>query len=203
MNFSGIADKEFQAAVEAAHAETLPKLMALNCAYVKNGEIHHLLNTLQVYLSNTMRTTAGRAHIYQNLGSGMISLHYRLLKTNPAEIRSTYIHELAHIVANLIYKKNVGHSRRWVNIAIALGDDGGRCHKMDTSEFQRPRAPQARVEFECECKTWQLTKQRLKRHLEHKARTGRCAYSCRKCKASLEVVPMALVAYVEQMDVAA
>lgn len=203
MRFIGVVDKEFQALVEAAHAEMLPKLLEMNNAFVKNGLVHQMLERLVIDLSPRLRTRAGVARTLMDLNSGEIQLNYRLLKKNPQEIRSTYLHELAHVVANLSYRRCMGHSKGWQRIAIALGDDGGRCHKMDVSEFRQKRKPAKRYAFHCECREWMLTKGRVNKHLEYKAKYGRNPYSCPSCKKGLEVAPEALTQVIENVAQAA
>jgi predicted SprT family Zn-dependent metalloprotease len=187
MKFIGIADKEFQAAVEAAHAEALPKLMGLNNAFVKNGHVHKMLEGLVVEICPRMRSVGGWAMTNFTRGTGTIRLNYRLLGRNTAaDIRSVYIHELAHIVANLAHGRQMHHTKGWKRIAVALGDTGERCHRMDTTGLKRKVARD--YLFACRCREYHFTSIRHRKHLKYKAETGKAYYRCRTCCQPIEKV---------------
>lgn len=43
-------------------------------------------------------------------------------------VRETFLHETAHVLADLFYKMDCNHDWRWVRMARLLGDTGDRCH---------------------------------------------------------------------------
>jgi SprT protein len=130
---------------------------------------------VKIELSTRLRSCAGKAH----LGKNIIKLHYRLLKDKPDELRSTYLHELAHLITKRIHGRVQSHGYQWKRIAIAIGDSGERCHSMDVSEFKRK---QRRFLYTCDCNTHELT---VRRHNAHQR--GNSSYHCRICKAVLRL----------------
>ncbi len=185
MKIEGVKDLEFQAAVEAAHAEGLAKALELNCAMARNGELGPRLERLIVEFSGRLATRAGQAELNRTTGHMKIKLNYRLLKANPDQIRSTYLHELAHIVANLTWNDNCGHDQRWKRVAKALGDDAGRRHDMDVSALKPKRKPLVRYAWSCGCRQWMLTRRKHDAGIDYQARNGRSRYSCPSCKGKV------------------
>lgn len=104
----------------------------------------------------------------------------------------TLPHEVAHLVADLIYLKdyvqrgitftNRPHGQLWKNVMVLLGLPPERCHHMDTTSVSKTRPKP--YEYECGCMTHMvgLTKHR-------RAQTGEyLSFRCRKCKKPLKYV---------------
>jgi predicted SprT family Zn-dependent metalloprotease len=198
MRYQGVDDNAFRLQVAEIHAEALPKALALNLAVARNGELAPMLERLVIELSGRLATRAGTAQVNRLTGYLRIQLNYRLLKDKPEELRGTYLHELAHIVATLVHKENCHHDRRWKAIAIALGDNGERCHDMDVSAFRQKRKPPVRFEYTCACenRTWKLTKGKHEKYQHYKAKLGKKIYFCPTCKQGLDPTQQALLQYV-------
>lgn len=54
-------------------------------------------------------------------------------------IKSTLIHEMAHVIANK-YNDSWGHDKTFKLVAQIMGDDGSRCHNYATPENKPQRA---------------------------------------------------------------
>lgn len=178
MKFAGVKDEKFQAEVARVHAESLAVVAE------RAPEVLPILEAMPVELSARLATCGGTARTELRAGRACIKLNYRLLSVNFSEIQSTYRHELAHVVANFKYNANCHHDARWRAMAVALGDDGGRCHTMDVSAF---RKPQARYAWKCSCKTYSIAAgrhRRLKRLESHYGTAGKCA----KCSETVTFV---------------
>ena len=70
-----------------------------------------------------------------NYRTKTISLSRALTELNPeSEVRSTILHEIAHVLAG----PKAGHGPEWRRIARSIGDDGGRTHSavMPEPPFQ-------------------------------------------------------------------
>lgn len=93
---------------------------------------------LKVFRKGTLR--AGQA------SRNAVELNSKLftLGTNK-DVRSTFLHEAAHIMANEYYKANCHHDWRWVRMARLFGDDAEACH----SYSYLAREPAKRVMYFC------------------------------------------------------
>lgn len=172
--------------LEAAHIGAMVRL----CRAFPGEDTREALtkaDKIDVDLSEKMGTCAGRARTFAGHTAGGIKLNARLLAINPDQLIPTYLHELAHVVANLIYKQNCGHGPLWKKVMFVLGVSDERCHSMDTSAFAKR---QRRFLYECmKCaRPFHLT---LVRHKKQQARLsahGSGAYLC-KCRGNLEHKP--------------
>lgn len=192
MKFLGIEDKALEAKVLEIHAEAV-KLAAKPakkyCGRESLGnpkraqfEGTEFLDRLQIEFSPRLATCAGRAEVNYLTGAIKIKLHYRLLKDNHKELRATYLHELAHILAAMWYGYSCGHDDNWRQVAVLLGDDGGRCHSMDVSAFRRPGK---RYAYRCSCQEYQLSPAKHRNALRVFEHYGYMPYSCKLCKSRL------------------
>lgn len=194
MKFTGVKDEAMelevlkiitevvQLAKRPAHIvndTTLRHGLTRAIAQGKQREDLAVLHKLTVDFSTRMKSTAGRAWVHQ----AKVALHYRLLKDNPEQLRSTMLHELAHILAGYWYGYNCHHDANWKQVAILLGDDGGRCHSMDTSAY---RAKEKRYDYRCACRLYSMSQRRHTIAEASKARNdGREHYRCKICKTAL------------------
>lgn len=124
----------------------------------------------RIKISDTMRTTGGRAHYREN----MIELNARLLNANPTDVYQTVGHELAHLVSVEIngLKLGRGHGPNWLLIMRQFGLEPKRCHAMNTTGLRRRHATHSAW---CNC-------------MEHKLKTGRynrmrrgARFVCQRC----------------------
>jgi SprT protein len=97
------------------------------------------------------------------------------------ERRQTIIHEACHIIAEHMFwtgktKDNTSHGLCWKRCMLMCGVKPDRCHKVSTKGLL------ARVEAICNCKTWEITKNRATKMMRG------MKYSCPNCKASLSLV---------------
>lgn len=180
MKITGTPDKEFEAAIEAAHLEALPKAMNMQMSDAAKQRVEAVLAHLKVNLSSRMATSGGLAITNRVTNRGEIRLNYRLLKDKPEDLKDTYLHELAHIVANMVYFESCGHDSRWKSVASWIGAKPERCHKMDVSHL-RPARSKKTVPYVCGCGPRTLTPLKAKRDAQYRAQFGVPAYRCRLC----------------------
>jgi predicted SprT family Zn-dependent metalloprotease len=127
--------------LEAAHLGAMLRLRrAFPCD--ESLAVFTKVDRVQVELSERLRTCAGKA--WSKIAK--IHLNARLLAVNPDELIPTYLHELAHVVANQLYEKQCGHGPEWKAIMKIFGAPDDTYHKMDVSAF---RAVQRRFDYEC------------------------------------------------------
>ena len=132
---------------------------------------------LEINLSPTMRTCAGRAR--SGRGKFQILLNYRLHLENPDEWENTFIHELGHVIANKYWGRNCGHGRSWKNVMRTMCANDERCHTMDVSAYERK---QRRYPYACGCPD--LTRS-LSAYRHNRIQRGTSIYTCTKCKNHL------------------
>lgn len=176
IKFSGKKrDSRFEGEVLRIHTECLKVIEQ------KYPETLEAIENLSVELNTRFATRAGSAQTNLVTKKVEIKLNYRLLSENFEEIKNTYRHELAHIVASLKYNANCGHDYRWKSIAISLGDTGERCHKMNVAKFRKP----ARKEkWECGCQSWEFSV-RISNHMKKYVLSFGPGYKCWSCQKPL------------------
>lgn len=172
MYFTGTSDYAMTNEIKEIHAKAIALL----------PEIEGL--TLCVNLNSRMRSCGGRARINRYARTSQIDMNYRLHKDNPEQLVNTYLHELAHVVANLRYNKNCGHDYLWKRVMAELGANDERCHTMDVSAYKNKTT---RIAYACNCQEFQFTKQR-----HNKVLRGEARYSCKTCKETIteKVMPI-------------
>lgn len=174
--------REMVPQLEAAHIGAMVRLRrAITCP--ESNAVLDKADQVTVDLSERMGTCAGKAWSSRVA----IRLNARLLAINPDELVPTYLHEFAHVVANMLFEKQCHHGPYWKKIMAILGVSDDRCHKMDVSAFQRP---QKRFAYSCmKCaRDFQLTLTRHKRQQHHLCENLRGGYIC-KCGGRLEHKP--------------
>lgn len=135
--------KEMAAEVENLHAEGMAALrMAFPDRQAKLDEV----DAVPVELSNRMVSCGGRAFTRTMTMNGnrstlavKITINARLHELNPGNLRQTYLHELAHIAANLLHNDNCRHDERWAAVMKVLGLSPDKYHKMDCSSLRKAR----------------------------------------------------------------
>lgn len=168
MKFTGVDDQAFIELVTKYHSEFWSKVN-------EPFKLYKLEGALNIELSSRLAVCAGKARPQKQ----QISLNYRLLKDKPEELRITYGHELAHLIAAERLGPGVGHDRRWKRIMLELGLAPERCHDMDVSAFQRAKQP--RIDYECDNCGQQY---KLTTYKHNKLQRG-ANYHCRKCGPKL------------------
>lgn len=167
--------------VEEAHKSAIIKLKAEYKSESSREVIEKVDRILKVEFSERMSTRGGVAmlrRIGRDYEFALIRLNFRLLKLHPEELVPTYLHELAHVVANFMTGRNEGHGAYWGMVMFLLGLPADRCHKMDVSSLAR--APK-RYTYKCvKCpKTYSLTPHKHARH-NRAIDAGTWGYRC-KC----------------------
>lgn len=115
-----------------------------------------------------------------------------LLVRNVEDYMSDTIpHEVAHLVAQTIFKKdpmyyyarkkNVGHGPLWKQVMVAFGCDPKRCHSYDTSETKVRSKPSYTYTCGCHGKTYSLGPKRHARQTRDPE-----TFYCRRCKVYLK-----------------
>ena len=108
-------------------------------------------------------------------GRHQITLNMRLLDT-PERLRSTALHEWAHILQFHLAPRSRSHGHEWKLIAKLLGHSGARCHSYDVAAAY----PERYVHYVCPCrKVFHLTKRM------HNIIQGGSARMCGKCRGKL------------------
>jgi len=117
---------------------------------------------MKVFRKGTVR--AGTAFLDR------IELNDKLFTLGTKEdVRATFLHETAHILANRYYERSCNHDWRWVRMARLLGDTGDRCH--DYSYLKAQRRAQRLVYA---CVSCDYRYRRTKRLDVSRYRCGRC-----------------------------
>lgn len=154
------------------HEEALSHLTKETIAHTK---------LIRVEACRRLRTSAGNARTDFRKQEGVVRLNIRLFNTTGSkeEMRNTYLHELAHVIANLAIKKNAGHGVIWKGIFKKMGGNGERCHNMEVSHLR----PKRNLEkLYCKCSTFTVTKRRYNRIEKYGA-------TCRSCGADVRTIP--------------
>lgn len=108
-------------------------------------------------------------------GRNWITLNMNLL-TTPERLRSTALHEWAHIIQFFLAPRSRPHGREWKYIAKLLGHSGERCHQYDVAAAY----PERYVHYVCPCnKVFHLTKRM------HNIIQRGSARMCGKCRGKL------------------
>lgn len=185
MRFIGIEDTEYKRVIQDAHNEAMTKLQGLTFGFTRDQRVQSHLDSLNVDISGKLATCAGKVRIDRNNERSLVKMNYRLLKGNNAEIRDTYLHELAHIIAEVGYAKRCGHNRHWKHVARTIGAKPERCHTIKTTHLKNKVKRHA---FACKCRQWMLTTNRLNRYDRYKASTGRSPFTCPDCKTQVILI---------------
>lgn len=134
---------EMAAEVEKLHAEGMA---ALRAAYQDRQETLNAVDSVPVELSNRMVSCGGRASTRTITTSGIrttlavkITINARLHELNQGNLKQTYLHELAHIAANLLHNGNCKHDHRWAAVMAVMGLSPDKYHKMDCSSLRKAR----------------------------------------------------------------
>lgn len=160
----GEDDIEIISKIKTYHKE------ALNLLLEKKPYLTFLKDiNVKVNLNKTSRSCIGSA----NVQSLKISLHYRLLLRHPEELKPTYIHELAHIFAHLIYGSNIkDHGDEWKELMEDMGEKPTVTHNLDVSEYKRKHKKKKAY---CLCSIHKCSQKKYKEILHGEV------YRCLKC----------------------
>ena len=108
---------------------------------------------------NNAKRLAGEIHY----GPNIIKLHVNLLK-NPKHLKTTLLHEVAHLIAYYEYGDH-GHGYSWKKVMRDLRQDPKRCHNYDNIKIDKHNATRKYV---CpRCSNVMYTARKLKRKYIH------------------------------------
>lgn len=142
----------------------------------------HYVAAADVRLNPRMRTALGRAFLSEN----RIELNRRLLEKHPEELAPTLAHELAHLVAPLIYgRRGLSHGEGWQKIVRCLGFAPSRTHDLDVSEMKSRHAVKAWAVCACEGRRHAIYAQKLRKIRR------RYRYLCLRCKQEIRITELA------------
>lgn len=131
---------------------------------------------LPVKWNSRLRTVAGRCHFYGvtgDMAATHIELSEKLRIEGPAAIKSTFLHELAHAIANSLYNSR-GHGAPFVRVSKRIGDNGRKFHTYATMERKRmPLKPVAHCD-PCD-RTFKRKRSLSRKHI----------YRCPSCRTEL------------------
>lgn len=145
--------------VEAFAKEHCPELLE---SPFKNEEAFKALLTYQVEFFTRQTGYAGFANHTRKL----IELNSKL-QLHPEDIKSTFLHECAHVIADRKWHTNCRHNRRWKWVARILGDSGKRYHSFPY--ITRTRRAK-KHHYRCGCAAGHSTT----RPLKYEGHTHRC-----------------------------
>lgn len=171
--------------LETAHIRAMIRLRDIYTTAEAQARLDRVDN-VSVELSERMGTCAGRAYMrrtkesYRNLS---VRLNARLLHINKDELIPTYLHELAHLVANMLWCKSIGHKREWKEVMAVLGVNDERCHTMNISAFAAPQKKFTYVCTKCD-KKFKVSKVKHKRAQDKMESLGMYIFAC-PCKGLL------------------
>ena len=134
--------------------------------------------SVQVRLNSRMRSVLGRAYIEDR----RIELNERLLKKHPEELAPTLAHELAHVIAPVLYGRNgYFHRLGWKKIMTALGFEPTRTHSLDVDELKRPQRILSWATCGCPGRKHPIRARVYRNMKRHRH------YACLKCKQTLKL----------------
>lgn len=125
-------------------AEVLRKLQEEARTQTTQLELPRLAERVTLHWNSRLRTTAGLAR----LDCSLILLNPRLL-AHPAELRRTFLHELAHLVAHVRNPRRLidPHGPEWRQACRDLGlGEEKRCHNLVLAQ---PRRVTRRYRYHC------------------------------------------------------
>lgn len=137
------------------------------------------LQQTEVVMSDRLRTTLGRAYLQKN----RIELNAALLEKYPHELEPTFAHELAHLVAPMLYgRAGLAHQIGWKKVMHLFGYPPERTHKLPVGEKKRPHRVMAHASCGCPERV-----HKIKPVTFRKMRYGRRRYICLKCKTEIQL----------------
>jgi SprT protein len=101
---------------------------------------------------DTIGRAAAFAHVWHKTRGMHININPVLLNENMEYIiNQTVPHEVAHLVAYLIYgKQALGHGYEWRSVMSVFGLEAIRCHRLDTTTIKKNRN-RTRFNYTCKC----------------------------------------------------
>lgn len=168
---SDVQDSEMFSLLSDYHAKAMSKFMSYMGSRLTEEQKQKLSAPLKITLSKSLRSSGG------NASKGMfITLNYRLMKQNMADLEWIYVHELAHIICQRIYTFERGHGGTWRQVNSAMGFEPSRTHSLNTEGL----TPKMKTyNYHCGC---QVHKVSARKHNSIQGGRGRI---CRKCKGAL------------------
>lgn len=156
--------KELEKEITFFHKEGMDKIRE---SFTITPEMDDLLNNrLVIEGSNLLRSCGGKA-IMTKINSKYyllrIKLNKKLHELNPNELRNTYLHELAHIIANLLKSSPQFHNDFWKEVMISMGLEPQIYHEMDVSCFKPKKR---KFQYSCNScsKIYNLTTMKHNKH---------------------------------------
>lgn len=135
------------------------------------GDAYDVCMACRVEASTRARTQAGAAYPQEN----RIVLNGRLLLDGRESDRdSTFLHECAHIVADVRHGASCGHNSRWQRVMYMLGEPPEVCHDI---EYLSRRAHAVAI--------WTCRNCGMEQHFVRRPRRRVWACYCVKCGPAL------------------
>ena len=134
---------------------------------------------INILFKTRMRSRAG----FYKASKDLIAINARLHLENLDELKSTFLHELAHKIEREIHGKT-NHGKRFKEIATEIGDPqkGKTCHSMNTKSIKKKNVYK-RFLYGCGC--GDIFK--LSSIIHNRIEKGRGRY-CLKCKETVKFV---------------
>jgi SprT protein len=137
------------------------------------------LTTTEININRRMRSTLGRAYISEN----RIELNARLLEKHPEELAPTLAHELAHLVAPMMYgRQGLQHREGWQKVITYLGFEASRTHSLDVAALKNRHQVKAWAVCGCPERKHPIYARRLQKMRR------RYRYICVKCRKELSII---------------
>lgn len=173
LKFKSVQDLEMQDKIQEIHNEAIDTLLKNKPELVEHKYL--LFKPLFVELSDKMRSCAGRAK-----GGYLVKINYKLHQENPNELKSTYVHELAHIVCQRLFPtQRIGHGPKWKKIMELMEEEATRTHDMKTSHLKRKRE---KFLYLCSC---EKPNHEVGAKIHKNISVYKRKYTCRRCKCEL------------------
>lgn len=138
------------------------------------------LKRTEVIYNKKLRTSLGRAYLHFN----RIELNPTLLDLHPGEMESTFAHELAHLVAPLLFgRRGCAHQAGWRQVMQDFGYPPERTHRLPVGGLRYQHRVVAKGICGCKDLIHEIKPIRFR-----KMRYGHRRYRCLKCREELRLV---------------
>lgn len=166
-----VQDLEMLALIKGYHEKAMAAFITKMGEKLSESQKELLAMPMELALSNALRSSGGNAR-----SGKLVTLNYRLLKQNMNDLEWIYVHELAHIVCQRLYRSERGHGNIWKAVNSYMGFEPSRTHKMNTEGIVKK---QTRYVYHCGCMVHNVSK------IKHNRLEAGAKYRCTKCRGAL------------------
>lgn len=92
--------------------------------------------------NSALTVTMGRAYTFFRTNSGHLEFSPKVwAKATAQQRKENVVHEVAHVLTNLLTKRSNGHNHRWRHIMNLLGQPPNRTHVVPVQRRSKPKRP--------------------------------------------------------------